>query len=361
MVALATYPIDAAASRFRICQFIPALAANGVDVTFLPFIDNETYAHLYDRRSVVKTSFALGRAILRRVTQLPRMAGAGAVWIQREAMLVGPPVVEWLITRVARRPMILDLDDATWIEVKSPVYGSFANFLKGRGKADRLIRMASVVICGNERIADYVAALGKRTVILPTIVDLALFRPLERRDPDRVPLIGWIGSHSTYPYFQQIIPVLERLARHFRFRVRVVGSGRDAIAINNVEVEVMPWRREREVDDFRGIDIGVYPLQHGQWEERKSGFKAIQYMSVGVPFVASPVGVVATIGKAGETHLLAQSDAEWYDALRALLTDKAKRSAMGAAGRAFAEREYSVDAFAKTIGRELRRAGARQP
>ena len=54
-------------------------------------------------------------------------------------------------------------------------------------------------------------------------------------------------------------------------------------------------------EDFQAMDIGVYPLPFGDWAEAKSGLKAIEYLSVGVPYVASPVGMLAGIGESGTT------------------------------------------------------------
>ena len=39
------------------------------------------------------------------------------------------------------------------------------------------------------------------------------------------------------------------------------------------------------------IDIGVMPLTDDAWAKGKCGFKAIQYMSLGIPTIASDVGV----------------------------------------------------------------------
>src|SRR4029077_354125 len=95
------------------------------------------------------------------------------VWVQSQAAIVGPPVVEWLAHR--RRAPGLDLDDATYIPRPSSVFGAFASMLKGRGKTDRIIRLCDHAVCGNPTVAAYIAGKGVPTTVLPTLVATARF------------------------------------------------------------------------------------------------------------------------------------------------------------------------------------------
>jgi glycosyltransferase involved in cell wall biosynthesis len=357
VLGVSTYPVTAACTRLRIAQFVSVLRERGIRVSLLPFLDERAFERLYDRRRWLANTVSVSMGVMRRILQIPRLAFTDVVFIQREAMLIGPPLFEMLARRVFRRPLLLDLDDATFLDQHSPVYGRLAAALKWPGKTDRLIDYSSVIICGSERIAEYVRERGKPAVILQTIVDTDHFVPLPVRPASEVPLIGWIGSHSTFPYFERIIPVLERLALTHRFRVRIVGAGRDSASIAGVEVENLRWNYDREVDDFRTLDIGLYPLPADDpWAEGKSGLKAVEYLSVGVPYVASPVGIVKTIGEPGRTHLTAKTDDEWYDALARLLTDAGARRTMGAAGREYAVSHYDVREFAARIEEQMRAA-----
>jgi glycosyltransferase involved in cell wall biosynthesis len=241
-----------------------------------------------------------------------------------------------------RRRMILDLDDATYLTYRSPVYGRLATWLKWPGKTDRLIRWSSVVTCGNPNIADDVRARGGKAIVVPTVVDPRLFHPRETTNDELV--IGWIGTHSTFPFVERLMPLFEQLAREHRFRLTIIGSGR-------ADADTRPWNMDAEAEDFRSFDIGVYPLADDAWNARKSALKAVQYMASAVPFVMSPVGICATMGVPGETHLLATTDEEWLTALRRLLGDAALRARIGQAGRKFAEEQYSVDAVADVLAK----------
>jgi glycosyltransferase involved in cell wall biosynthesis len=364
VLALASYPVEAAATRFRVAQFVAPLAELGIEVELRPFMDARLFGAFYRREGAARTAVALALAAVRRLGDAWRARGADVLLVQREAMNFGPPVVEWLAMKLGRCPVVLDLDDATYVPYDSPTYGRLGAALKWFRKTDDLIRWARVVTCGNRNIAEYVASKGTRAVAIPTVVDTDIFRPATKAETDApaAPLVvGWIGTHSTFPFLESIFPVLQELAREYRFRLKVVGAGSRRPELPGVEVEYLDWKLEREVEDFRSLDVGLYPLTTlgnapNEWLAGKSGFKAVQYMSVGVPFVVTPVGVCAEIGEAGATHLAATTPGEWRDALSALLSDAQLRRRMGEAGRRHALEHYGLRAQAEKLAAALREA-----
>jgi glycosyltransferase involved in cell wall biosynthesis len=358
VLALASYPVEAASSRYRNVQFIEPLSRRGIDVIFAPFLDASLFAALYTPGKLLRKLPRLAVRTLGRAFASVRAMRADVVFVQREAMLFGPPVIEWLVSRLFRRPMLLDLDDATWIPYASPVYGRMATFLKWPAKTDRLIDWSRIVTCGSPNIAAHVLARGAEAVIVPTVVDTSRFKP-GGAHPRDIPVVGWIGTHGTYPFFERLVPVFERLARERPFRLRIVGSGRDDIRIAGVEVDNRPWRLEREIEDFQSFDAGVYPIADDEWSAGKAGLKAVQFMATGVPFVMSPVGICAAMGIPDQTHFAAVSDDDWLNALRRLVTDAALREQMSAAGRAFAVENYSIELQADVLARLIRESCGR--
>jgi glycosyltransferase involved in cell wall biosynthesis len=355
VLGLATYPIEAAATRFRMIQFIDPLAEQGIELSVYPFLDSRLHGSLYKRSHWPRTAAGLALASVRRVCELWRARKADVLFVQREAMMFGPPIVEWLAINLDHCPMVLDLDDATYVSYKSPTYGRFGSTLKWFGKTNDLIRWSRLVICGNREIAAYVEGKGRRAVVIPTVVDTSQFQPTQRKEND-VPVIGWVGTHSTYAYVKTIFPVLERLAGEHRFRLRLVGTGESEIRIPGVEIENRPWQLEREIADFQSLDIGIYPIVEDDWSVGKSCFKAIQYMAVGVPFVVSPVGVCRDIAQTNQTHFVARTEDEWYAHLSRLLTDETLRRRMGETGRRYAVEHYSIDVHVTKLAEALKSA-----
>ena len=354
VLALSTYPEDAAATRLRVLQLAGPLRDHGIDVELHSLLSSDAYGDLYDPSRRASAAARLLPAALSQLRAGLSGRAADLVFVQREAALAGPPLIEWLAMRWT--PLVLDLDDPTWISYTSPVHGMVARAAKWPGKTEWLIRHAAAVACGSPAICAYVESLGATAVHVPSVVDTARFVPRRER-PIGAPVVGWVGSHSTYRYLEPLLPVLASLRETAgELRVRIVGSGREGIRHPGICVDTQPWRLDREVEDFQALDIGLYPIGDDAWARGKSGLKAIQYMAVGIPFVASPVGVMAEIGDPGTTHLLATTPREWSNALHQLVCDAQMRASMGAAGRRHGVEHYGLDAAAATLADVLWRA-----
>lgn len=359
VLGVCTYPIEAAATRYRLCQFVEPLARKGIDLNVQPFMDSETFKRIYKSGSKLAKAQGLMSSVLKRFGQIFESKNYDLVFVQREAMIFGPAIFEMLVRKIGKCPLILDLDDATYVSYVSPTFGKIGSLLKFPGKTDDLIKSAETVICGNRFIAEYVAAKGTKTVVVPTVVDTEKFRPVEK--DNEIPILGWIGTHSTFPFLRAIFPVLEKLAEKHKFILKIIGAGIDEINVKGVAVENLEWNLAREIEDFQSFDVGLYPITtsssaNNDWLMGKSGFKAIQYLAVGVPFVVTPFGVTSEIGVGGETHFEAVSPEDWYDNLSLLIKDAALRRKMGRSGREFSLRNFTLDKQSEIIAQTLRGA-----
>jgi glycosyltransferase involved in cell wall biosynthesis len=107
-------------------------------------------------------------------------------------------------------------------------------------------------------------------------------------------------------------------------------------------VEFCPWQEATESAEIAAGDIGVSWIPDDQWSAGKCGLKVLQYMAAGLPVVANPVGLHKTLVRQGETGFLAETPAEWVDAIRRLAADPALRQRLGQAGRELVEASYQV-------------------
>lgn len=343
VAAFTKYDREAASTRQRVLQYLPHLARAGIDVDVHHLLGDAYVRSLTTGASVSKT--AIAGAYARRFRQLLGMESADLLWIYAELFPWLPAGFERLAFR-SGKPVLYDFDDAFFHP-----YDDHSSPLVRRalgGKLQPLLRGASAVCAGNQYLADYAELAGARAIILPTVVDTNEYRPSPPR-PGEPLTIGWIGSPSTWTYLRPFLGLLAGLCRDRGVRVSAVGAGSAAQADHFDGLTLTQWSEATEIASVQGMDIGIMPLPDLPWARGKSGYKLIQYMACGLPVVASPVGVNATIVNNGKTGLLAANDREWSDALTRLIDDAALRAAMGQAGRVRAVEAYSLQAHAPRL------------
>lgn len=332
-----------ASSRLRSYQFLPLLAALGVDVDPSALFDDDYVAALYRGERPLPL---VARGFARRIAALARARAYDACWIEKELLPWLPAWLEHALLPLDL-PVIVDYDDAIFHQ-----YDHHRSRLVRRvlgHKIDAVMRRAALVVAGNEYLAARARAAGApRVEVVPTVVDVARYaEPVPAPAARDGCTIGWIGNPGTARYLARIAPALEAIAR--RAGVRLVAIGANASQVAGLPIEAVPWSEATEVAELQAIDIGIMPLPDEPFERGKCGYKLIQYMACGRPVVASPVGVNAAIVRDGVNGFLAGDDAQWLAALTALVDDPARRARMGAAGRADACARFSLAAAAPRI------------
>ncbi len=180
VLGLCSYPVEAAATRYRITQYVAPLAEKGINLTVNSFLNSEEFASFYKRGKPLHKALEMVKPVANRFFNSFSAGKYDALLVQREAMMFGPPLFEWLSKTIGKCPLVLDLDDATYVRYVSPTYGRLGSALKFFGKTDSLIEWSDTVICGNRFIADYVGKKGGKAVIVPTVVIPLNFFRLKR-------------------------------------------------------------------------------------------------------------------------------------------------------------------------------------
>lgn len=247
-----------------------------------------------------------------------------------------PPIFARRLRRRGRL-IFLDFDDA--IDLPPPGAVVSARKLARYGRNFRAtVAIADHVICGNRELATRVS--HPRVHILPTPVDTERFRPgAVARGDGRT--LGWVGHSDNLRYLEALAPALREVAR-IEPLVRLIVVCDRAPEIAGLRVEYRPWTLESELSCFGGIDIGLMPLDDTPWTRSKCAFKALQYMALGLPTIASPVGMNRDVIEDGVSGRLAADGAEWATSIRQMLADPVLAGRIGQAGRAAVVERYSL-------------------
>jgi glycosyltransferase involved in cell wall biosynthesis len=351
---LTRYGALGASSRLRALQYLPGLLSAGFLVTVQYLLPSEDLQarYLSGQYSVLK----LLQNYTKRCQALLKRSQFDVIWIEKEAL---PWCPLWLERALLRNvPYVLDFDDAIFHNYDQHRMAWVRRVFGGR--LDGLMASATLVVCGSPYLAERARDAGaKRVTQLPTAIDLQrypnssakLILPLKPRDVAR---IVWIGTPSTVHYLQMLAEPLQALAKQHKFVFRVIGGG--PIDLPGVLLEHLPWSEYTEVAHISDCDVGVMPLVDSPFEWGKCGYKLIQYMACSLPVVASPIGVNMQIVQPGVNGFLANTPAQWQDALGQLLQDRALSSKMGFAGRLEVEQTYCIQHTGPKMAAILRSA-----
>ncbi len=340
---LVPYPRDCAPSqRLKFEQYYPAFEEQGIEAVVSPFMSRALWRIVYQRGRLIQKTLHTLLGYGRRFIDLCRVTRFDAVYIHLWALPFGSP---WFEEFLARRgvSIIYDIDDLIYL----PRASQANSFMRRFRKEDRIVRIMKVarhVIVCTEYLRKFARRYNSAVTNIPSTINTAIYYPRRHSSATRAVTIGWSGSHSTAPYLRLIAPVLQRLTQRFDIRLLVVGS--PAFRLEGVGVETRSWCAERETADLAEMDIGVYPLPHEEWVLGKSGLKALQYMGMGVPVVASAIGSACEFIVNGDNGFLVEGLDEWEDRLAQLIQDASLRARMGRAGRATVEQRFSVEVTA---------------
>ncbi|MGE5194509.1 MAG: glycosyltransferase, partial [Deltaproteobacteria bacterium] len=284
------------ASRFRVLQYLPRLRAAGHQCVVAPSIPPKYrgFPLIGNRASEWPRRMFRAWDVFRAWRQ-----DFDVVFLERELFSTDFVFLERLLRRAART-LVLDVDDALF-ELHPRKFGT-------------LLQLSDCVIAGNRLLHEIVADEHPFTVEIPTVVDLDRYvpGPANGSRPGR-PVIGWTGLASNIPYLKIVAPCLKELAHRFDFEFHVVAEDPCPLAeldLAGVRTRFIPWTESDEIAVLRQFDVGLMPLPDDGWTRFKCGLKLIQYMALGIPGIASPIGVNVDIVRNGETGFLAETRSE---------------------------------------------------
>ena len=312
---------EAPSSRLRVYQYLEPLKGEGIEAEVL-------------------TPPAGGKPLRRLVyilRALSRARRADVVFIQKQVLSFGID----LLARANPR-IVFDFDDAIftrppWEENPDPGIPA---------RLEKTLRLSRAVVTGNRYLADYARPFCPRVEVIPTGVDLDFISrvPRDKRGAGAAVRVGWTGTQENLWYLRKIAEVFPRLESRFGNQVefRVISNAR--FEIPGASIQNLTWSLSEEYPRLAALDLGLAPLGDDPWSRGKCGFKAIQYMSLALPPVASRVGVYPEIIQEGVNGFLAGPVEEWEEKISRLAGDGDLRRRVGEAAREEVRKRFSLAA-----------------
>lgn len=340
ILLLVPYPKgEAPSQRFRFEQYLDIFKKNNITYHHHSFLTKQAWQILYQPGKIAQKAFWILYGFSRRFLLMTMIFKYDFVFIHREASPIGPPVFEWIIAKIWRKKIIYDFDDAIWLANTSE-QNKIAARLKWHHKVSSICKWSYKISAGNHYLAKYARRYNDNIVINPTTIDTeGLHNPADKK-ANTVFTIGWTGTHSTMPYLMPLLPLLDELAKDYEFKLLIISNQKPEF--DRQYLKFIKWNKSNEILDLQKMDIGIMPLSDDKWAKGKCGFKALQYMSLKIPAIVSPVGVNTEIVNHGVNGFICNTPEEWKNALSNFFEDYGLIDRMAEACRKKVIDRYSV-------------------
>jgi glycosyltransferase involved in cell wall biosynthesis len=332
-VAAFTGSATISSRRFRLLQYVSALANSGV------FVDEfvASYGSWPPASHWIRPLWLMA-TLADRISPVIRSHRYNLIFLQRELVST-----MYTLERFTGNPRVLDVDDAVWLNGTRAMrsFGSLASLCHG-------------VICGNEFIAQEVSRWNKNIIVLPTAVDTERFNTSLRTDTNKL-IIGWSGLYAGSKYLLGIEDALHCvLTARPKSVLRVVSDAPPNFRkLSPDRVEFIQWSPENEVKTIQEMDIGLMPIDDSEWSKGKCSYKMLLYMSCGKPVVVSPYGMNKEVLAQGDIGFGSCSKKQWIDGIITLLDNDLIRAVAGQNARAIVEQTYSLKKIAPRLANFL--------
>jgi len=339
ILIICPYPEGVApGQRLKYEQYFDSWRYSGYELTVSPFISLTFWKFVYQKGHLFQKLIWTIWGYLRRIYDVIRAPFFDGIYICLWATPFGPPVFERLLL-LSNRKMIYDIDDMIFLGHSSEANKKIKG-LKGRSKMTYLMKRAKHVICCTPKLEEFVLQYNLNTTDISSTINTDDYQPKLNYEKKETITLGWSGSHSTSKYLHLLDEVLQELSNLYPIKLRVIGDA--SFMVDGVQLEAIDWSRESEVNELSKIDIGLYPLPDEPWVYGKSGLKALQYMALGIPTVASDIGANKRVIEHKVDGFLVQTHKDWITIISNLIEDVNLQESIGREARKKVEQEFSV-------------------
>lgn len=342
---LAPYPKYITPSqRFRFEHYLPEISKKRISYTYETFVTDRDYKLIFKPGNIAKKVFVMMKGLARRFFIFFSLHKYDYVFIHREAAPFGPPVLEWLISKVWKKKIIYDFDDAIWVPLSS-IANPLSSKIKCTWKISKICRWSHITTVGNDYLATFARQYAANVVVIPTVVDTEQLHNKLKDQSDKPFTIGWTGTFTNFYNLEKLIIPIKKIQENYECVFQIIAD-KDP-GFKELNYTFIYWNKATEIDDLLKFNVGLMPLNNTEVEMGKCAFKAIQYLSLGIPAVVSPVGANCNVVINDVVGFWAETEEDWYNKLEILINSPEKRSCMGKEARKHIIDHYSVAATSK--------------
>lgn len=189
--------------------------------------------------------------------------------------------------------------------------------------------VSDLITVSTPYLAERIKKLGVRTLVLPNMVDLSLFKRREVRNTREGLTVGWVGGVAWRSGdLEQLKGTLDHWlvqngASFYHGGAWPIGpQANDLIGVPKERYYDSPMVAIEEYPNLlEPIDIGIAPLNDVPFNRAKSDIKLKEYSAAGVPFIASAMPDYVAYGK----QWTARRAYDWLRHLNRLADPAARR------------------------------------
>lgn len=348
---------------YRMRGYADKMRSLGVEVAYEDYNATEQEAPGRWQSKIVPGS----RLIINELETLLKVADF-SIW-----QIVGTPYVLSFLRAakdMLKKPIVTEMDD--WLmdipsyNIASGAYTPNSDF---EWVALKQIELSDAVITSTQFIKEQLEHLypQKKIYVVPNTIDFDLWDatlpgPTVGKEEGRI-RIGYTGCGNHGGDIEMIRRPLLAILDEFP-QVEFVTSGAMRAGTKDEPVVIEHPRSLilnawATIDAWPGackgwqMDMGIAPLRDSNFNRAKSNLRWLEYSALGIPCVASRVYPFQHSIRDGEDGLIATSEEQWYEAIKSLIQDPGRRTAIGQAAHTRVRADWNMNTVARDYKRIL--------
>lgn len=136
-------------------------------------------------------------------------------------------------------------------------------------------------------------------------------------------VVVWVATSGNMPNLIHVLPYIDEAANKLnksgvQLVLKVICNKPVDYSAKYLVIENIEWTRQRAIDEMALAHLGIMPLDNTEYNKGKGGFKLVQYLSIGLPCIASNVGFNNEVVDAS-CGVLVEGNENWGDAFESYI------------------------------------------